>query len=216
MDNGNEWFFGWCIAIVNALIKYPLFFAKTFFAIFLPSLQSIWKLQSLAIASYDMFDGEAFVFLSPFIDQNVRNKFYIWAGFVWEKYEESNKRANMRWIMGGFIVYNSYQNINMICSLELIPRKHGPLGKILQHLKTTLRPFIFLLFLPSSYSTNLGRAGGSGRYLMISLLEIQYYGIPDKGLGGWQGSIIYHNYCTGGEGKELCLKLCFSKQTCWD
>ena len=125
MDNGNEWFFGWCIAIVNALIKYPLFFAKTFFAIFSPSFQSIWKLQGLAIASYDMFDGEAFVFLSPFIDQNVRNNFYIWAFFVWEKCEESNKRANMRWIMGGFIVYNSYQNINMICSLELILRKHS-------------------------------------------------------------------------------------------
>ena len=52
----------------NALIKYPLFFAKTFFAIFLPSFQSIWKLQSLAIASYDMFDGEVFVFLTAFIN----------------------------------------------------------------------------------------------------------------------------------------------------
>ena len=47
----------------NALIKYPLFLLKLFsLAIFLPSFQSIWKLQSLAeeaaIASYDMFDGE--------------------------------------------------------------------------------------------------------------------------------------------------------------
>ena len=77
--------------------------------------------------------------------------------------------------MGGFIVYNSYQNINMICSLELIPRKHGGLGRILQNLNTTLRPFIFLLFLSLSYSSNLG--GGSGSYLMISLREIQYCGI---------------------------------------
>ena len=85
--------------------------------------------------------------------------------------------------MGGFIVYNSYQNINMICSLELILRKDVFHVENTTSLKTTFYTFYFYSysFLPLSYSPNLD--GGSGSYLMISVLEIQYCGIPDKGLG---------------------------------
>ena len=45
----------------------------------------------------------------------------------------------------------------------------------------TFYSYSFYVFLPLSYSANLD--GGSGSYLMISVLEIQYCGIPDKGLG---------------------------------
>ena len=106
---------------------------------------------------------------------------FFWSG---KNSKESNKRANMRWIMGGFIVYNSYQNINMICSLELIRRKDGFLCRKYSIFKDHFFSFYsysFYVFLPLSYSPNLD--GGSGSYLMISVLEIQYCGIPDKGLG---------------------------------